>query len=128
MGKVYDAPTSKSYVNNIYAKQRSRQKALQFRKLPRKKKHKPSRKKEKASPHIKHFHNPFSFTKQYICRHIYGLIYMPDNLLAVYALKISGRFRLFCVQTDHQLHELNHIFIIRLSTLYSANFIKQNVL
>ena len=34
---------------------------------------------------------------------------MPDNLLAVYALKISGRFGLFCVQID-QLHELNHIF------------------
>ena len=35
---------------------------------------------------------------------------MRDNLLAVSALKISGRFRLFCVQIDHQLHELNHIF------------------
>ena len=34
---------------------------------------------------------------------------MRDNLLAVSALKISGRFRLFCVQID-QLHELNHIF------------------
>ena len=32
---------------------------------------------------------------------------MRDNLLAVSALKISGRFRLFCVQIDHQL---NHIF------------------
>ena len=35
---------------------------------------------------------------------------MRDNLLAVSALKISGRFRLFCVQIDHQLHELKHIF------------------
>ena len=35
---------------------------------------------------------------------------MRDNLLAVSALKISARFRLFCVQIDHQLHELNHIF------------------
>ena len=35
---------------------------------------------------------------------------MRDNLLAVSALKISGRFRLFCVQIDHQLHEINHIF------------------
>ena len=38
-------PTSRSYVNNIHAKQRSRQKALQFRKLPNKKRHEPSRKK-----------------------------------------------------------------------------------
>ena len=35
---------------------------------------------------------------------------MRDNLLAVSALKIFGRFRLFCVPIDHQLHELNHIF------------------
>ena len=35
---------------------------------------------------------------------------MRDNLLAVPALKIYGRFRLFCVQIDHQLHELNHTF------------------
>ena len=31
---------------------------------------------EKAAPYKIHFHNPFSFTKQYICRHIYGLIYI----------------------------------------------------
>ena len=35
---------------------------------------------------------------------------MRDNLLAVSALKIPGRFRLFFVQIDHQLHKLNHIF------------------
>ena len=33
------------HVNNIHAKQTSRQKALEFRKLPSKKRHKPSRKK-----------------------------------------------------------------------------------
>ena len=38
-------PTSRSYVNNIHAKQRSRQKVLQFRKLPSKRRHEPSRKK-----------------------------------------------------------------------------------
>ena len=26
--------------------------------------------------YVKHFHNPFSFTKQYICCDIYGLIYI----------------------------------------------------
>ena len=31
---------------------------------------------EKTFSYIKHFRNPFSFTKQYICRHIYGLIYI----------------------------------------------------
>ena len=31
---------------------------------------------EKAAPYKIHFHNPFSFTKQYNCRHIYGLIYI----------------------------------------------------
>ena len=45
MWENYLEPTSRSYVNNIHAKQRSRQKALQFRKLPSKKRHKPSRKK-----------------------------------------------------------------------------------
>ena len=31
---------------------------------------------EKASSHMKHSHNPFSLTKQYICRHIYCLLYI----------------------------------------------------
>ena len=45
MWEKYDAATSRSYVNNIHAKQRSGQKALQFYKLPSKKRNRPSRKK-----------------------------------------------------------------------------------
>ena len=39
MWEKYHAPTNRSYVNNIHAKHRSRQKALQFRKLPSKTRH-----------------------------------------------------------------------------------------
>ena len=48
---------------------------------------------------------------------------MRDNLLAVYALKISVRFRLFCVQIDHQLHELNyHIFYHKIQHVMFCEF------
>ena len=52
MWEKYDAPTNRSYVNSIHAKQRSRKKALRFRKLPSKKRHKPSRKKITTHPLI----------------------------------------------------------------------------
>ena len=47
---------------------------------------------------------------------------MRENLLAVYALKISGRFRLFCDQIDHQLHELNHIFYHKIQHVTFCEF------
>ena len=31
---------------------------------------------DKVFSYVKYFHNPFSFTKQYICCNIYGLIYI----------------------------------------------------
>ena len=80
---------------------------------------------DKVFSYVKHFHNPFSFTKQYICCDIYGLIYiwivMPHNLLAVGHWKYLGSLDCF-VQFDHKLHKLNHVFYHKICHVIFCEF------